>query len=256
MCPLITNIQKYSIHDGPGIRTTVFFKGCPLRCAWCHNPETQSFDNEVWNDGEKVANETDVDKLMVEILKDRIFYEESGGGVTLSGGEVLAQDGVFLRKLLDRLYDEAIPVFIDTCGAVAYEKIAAVKDRTRAFLYDLKLMDSELHRRYTGSGNELILENLKRLKEEGAEIYIRVPAIKGLSAGRDNIDKMMDFLKGNGIRPEGINLLPYHDTGSGKYQRLGRTYEGTGFEAPDKEELEELVKLFTEAGFNNVKIGG
>ena len=256
MCPFITNVQKYSIHDGPGIRTTVFFKGCPLRCAWCHNPETQSFENETWDSGEEVAHEADPDALMDEILKDRIFYDESGGGVTLSGGEVLAQDEDFLLMLLDRLNSEAISVFIDTCGAVPCDRILSLKDKVRAFLYDLKLMDSRIHRKYTGSGNELILENLKQLAEDGTAIYIRVPMIKGLTAARDNIHAMLDFLGENRIEPEGVNLLPYHDTGSGKYQRLGRLYEGEGFEAPDKVELEEIAKLFVSAGYRNVKIGG
>ena len=256
MCPLITNIQKYSIHDGPGIRTTVFFKGCPLHCLWCHNPETQSFENEIWDDGEGVAREVDVDGLMEEILKDRIFYDESGGGVTLSGGEVLAQDGEFLLELLRRLKSEAIPVFIDTCGAVPYERIKPLLAYVRAFLYDLKLMDSEEHKKYTGSGNGLILDNLKQLWEDGAVIYIRVPMIKGLSAEKSNIDRMVEFLKDNGIKPEGINLLPYHDTGSGKYQRLGRAYEGESFEAPGSDEMEEYVNQLVSAGFKNVRIGG
>ena len=256
MCSLITNIQKYSIHDGPGIRTTVFFKGCPLHCLWCHNPETQSFENEIWDDGEGVAREVDIDGLMEEILKDRIFYDESGGGVTLSGGEVLAQDGEFLLELLRRLKSEAIPVFIDTCGVVPYERIKPLLAYIRAFLYDLKLMDSEEHRRYTGSGNGLILDNLKRLWEDGAAIYVRVPMIKGLSAEKSNIDRMAEFLKDNGIKPEGINLLPYHDTGSGKYQRLGKTYEGESFEAPGSDEMEEYVKQLVSTGFKNVRIGG
>ena len=256
MAPLITNIQKYSIHDGPGIRTTCFFKGCPLRCGWCHNPETQSFENEKWDDGELVAHETSVEELMEAILKDRIFYDESGGGATLSGGEVLSQEQGFLLELLQRLKAEAIPVFIDTCGAVPYEKIEPLLGYIRGFLYDLKLMDSEEHRKYTGSGNELILENLERLKDAGATVYIRVPMIQKLSASTENIDQMIGFLRSKGIAPEGINLLPYHNTGSGKYQRLGRAYEGEDFEAPGKDEMEEYVKRLTAVGFKNVRIGG
>ncbi len=256
MCPLFTNIQKYSIHDGQGIRTTVFFKGCPLRCAWCHNPETQSFDNESWDNGEDAARVYTVGELIKEILKDRIFYEESGGGVTLSGGEVLAQDMDYLDELLDRLKDEAVTVFIDTCGAVEYSRIERVRNRVSAFLYDLKLMDEELHRKYTGTGNKEILDNLKRLSVTGADIYIRIPMIKGLSADDDNIKKTIGFLKENGINCREIDLLPYHDTGSGKYERLGREYTAGYMEAPDDAEMERFAQMFRSAGFVNVKAGG
>lgn len=256
MCPYVTNIQKYSVHDGEGIRTTIFFKGCPLRCMWCHNPETQSFENEFWVDGEAVAAERSVEELVKEVLKDRIFYDESGGGVTLSGGEVLSQDIDFVSELIERLDKEGISIYIDTCGAVPYENIVRVKDKVSAFLYDIKLMDSKLHRKYTGAGNEEILENLKRLSRDGAGIFIRVPIIPGLSGTEENISRMAGFLADSNINVRGINLLPYHDTGSGKYQRLGRSYEGTGFAAPGINEMKKYIELLKTAGFKNVKTGG
>ena len=305
----ITDIQKYSIHDGEGIRTTIFFKGCPLRCQWCHNPETQRYDREVFfyeerctgcgacmqdcphqairygsegTDTGKLLAVTDrslcracgdcvdscvnnareicgrsytVRELVEEALKDRAFYETSGGGVTLSGGEVLTQDTAYILELVKGLHQRGISVNIDTCGLVDYDVIAKVLPYTNVFLYDLKLMNREEHLRYTGVSNERILENLIRLAKDGGRIWVRIPVIGGVNDTTENMEQTVAFLKENGICPEHIHLLPYHDTGSGKYGRLDRDYQ-QDFTVPDKETLERLQHIFTDAGFADVRIGG
>ena len=299
----ITNIQKFSIHDGDGIRTSVFFKGCPLKCEWCHNPETQSFDREMqfdsgkcvgcgacakvcpshalaMKDGKPVLNkenctlcgkcenfcpaglreiigrEYTVKELVKELLKDQMFYEESGGGVTLSGGEVMAMDTDYILAVSKELKRQDINLTIDTCGYAPYEKFQAILPYVDTFLYDVKVMDPELHRQYMGVDNKLILENLMRLSEDGARIYIRIPTIKEVNGNEKNMKETIAFLKRHDIHPPQINLLPYHDTGSGKYPKLDMEYKGKDLHAPDKAEMEELKKLFIDAGFQNTKIGG
>lgn len=303
---VITNIQKYSIHDGDGIRTTVFFKGCPLRCVWCHNPETQRFERELQFDQSKCTGcrrceqvcpqhaisfsapgapaKTDPEKctlcgrctdrcvneardiigetysqkeLMKELLKDRIFYEQSGGGVTLSGGEVMAQQEFSeVVSLASKLHRNGIAVNIDTCGYAPYERFREILPYTDTFLYDIKVMDPETHRRVIGTDNKQILDNLKCLSRDGAKIYLRIPTIPGISGTKENMDKVIAFLKENDIRPDQINLLPYHDTGKGKYAKLGRNYPGEDCEVPSSEMMDAFSAQFTQAGFSNVKIGG
>lgn len=302
MC-LITNIQRYSIHDGDGIRTTVFFKGCPLRCVWCHNPETQHKSRELLCNGEKCTGcgacasvcpqkaisvkngkaQTDrklctacgacaevcvlnlreiagrdytVKELVNELLKDQIFYEESGGGVTFSGGEVMAMDMDYILEAAKELKRQGIPLAIDTCGYVPYERFQKILPYTDVFLYDVKVMDEELHKKYTGVDNRLILENLVRLAHDGAGICVRIPTVKEVNGNEQNMKKIIAFLQEHDIHPIQINLLPYHDTGSGKYRKLDMAYKGTDLHAPDKEEMETLTDLFINAGFKNTKTGG
>lgn len=299
----ITNIQKFSIHDGDGIRTTVFFKGCPLKCEWCHNPETQRYNKEVQFDREKcagcetcakicpshaivmeegrpvlnkdvctlcgkcenfcpegvreiVGHEYTVKELVKELLKDQMFYEESGGGVTLSGGEVMTMDTDFIVAIAKELKRQDVSLTIDTCGYANYEKFQAILPYVNTFLYDLKIMDPELHEKYVGVDNKLILDNLIRLSADGARIYIRIPVIKEVNGNEENMKETIAFLKEHDIHPAQVNLLPYHDTGSGKYRKLDMEYKGTDLHAPDKEELETFVQLFINAGFQNTKIGG
>lgn len=299
----ITNIQKFSIHDGDGIRTSVFFKGCPLRCEWCHNPETQRFEQEMqfdvgkcvgcgtcvkvcpsqaltMKDGrpvldkelctlcgkcenfcpvgirEIVGREYTVKELVKELMKDQIFYEDSGGGVTLSGGEVMAMDMDYVLAIAKELKRQDVSLTIDTCGYVPYEKFQAILPYVNTFLYDVKVMDPELHKKYIGVDNKLILENLIRLSQDGARIYIRIPTIKEVNGNGENMKETIAFLKKHDIHPLQVNLLPYHDTGSSKYPKLDMEYKGTDLHAPDKKEMEGFVQLFIDAGFQNTKIGG
>lgn len=300
----ITNIQKFSIHDGDGIRTTVFFKGCPLKCEWCHNPETQRFEKEMQVDREKctgcgtcasvcpngavrmtedhrpawdpkactfcgkcenfcpagvreiVGREYTVKELTKELMKDQMFYEESGGGVTFSGGEVMSMDMDFILAMAKELKRQDVTLTIDTCGYVPYERFEKILPYVNTFLYDVKVMDPELHKKYMGTDNKLILENLIRLSQDGARIYIRIPTIKEVNGNEENMKETIAFLKEHDIHPAGVNLLPYHDTGSGKYAKLDMEYKGTDLHAPDKEEMEALAALFVNAGFTNTKIGG
>lgn len=302
MC-LITNIQRYSIHDGEGIRTTVFFKGCPLRCVWCHNPEAQNRGRELLCSAEKctgcgacaavcpqkavslkngtartdrklctacgacaevcvlnlreiAGREYTVKELTAELLKDQIFYEESGGGVTFSGGEVMAMDMDFILEAAKELKRQGIPLAIDTCGYVPYERFQKILPYTDVFLYDVKVMDEGLHKKYTGVDNRLILENLVRLAHDGAGICVRIPTVKEVNGDERSMKEIIAFLQEHDIHPIQINLLPYHDTGSGKYRKLDTAYKGTDLHAPDKEEMEVLTALFINAGFKNTKTGG
>ena len=300
---LITNVQKFSIHDGDGIRTSVFFKGCPLKCEWCHNPETQRFEKEMQCDKEKcvgcgtcakvcpngaismengkpemkkdactfcgkcvnfcpigireiIGREYSVKELIKELMKDQMFYEESGCGVTLSGGEVMAMDIDYILAIAKELKRQDVTLTIDTCGYVPYEKFQAILPYVHTFLYDVKVMDPKLHKKYIGVDNQLILDNLIRLAADGARIYIRIPTIKEVNGNEKNMKETIAFLKEHDIHPAQINLLPYHDTGSGKYSKLDMEYKGTDLHAPEKEEMESFVRLFVESGFQNTKIGG
>ena len=299
----ITNIQKFSIHDGDGIRTTVFFKGCPLKCEWCHNPETQRFEREMQVDREKctgcgtcqavcpagavhmedgqsvldaaactlcgkcvnfcpaglreiVGQEYPVRELVRELMKDQMFYEESGGGVTFSGGEVMAMDMDFVLAVARELKKQGVTLTIDTCGYVPYERFQMLLPYVDTFLYDVKVMDPELHKKYIGTDNSLILDNLVRLARDGARIYIRIPTVKEVNGNEQNMRETIAFLQEYDIHPAQVNLLPYHDAGSGKYRKLDMEYKGTDLHAPEREEMEALAALFVDAGFKNTKIGG
>ena len=300
----VTNIQKYSIHDGDGIRTTVFFKGCHLRCWWCHNPETQRFEPELQVDTPKctgcgrcaavcpqgaitispegkavtdrdkctvcgtcenaclgnyrtvVGREYTVKELVKICLQDQMFYEESGGGVTLSGGEVMAMDIEYIRYLVKALYHEGIDVTIDTCGQAPWSNYESIMLYVHTWLYDVKVMDEEKHKKYIGMSNKVILDNLKGLAKGGARIYIRIPTVKEVNGDHESMQAIIDFLKENDVRPPQVNLLPYHSTGSHKYGKLGREYLAEEMTTPTDEEMQSFVKQWNDAGFANVKIGG
>ncbi|MCR5004732.1 MAG: glycyl-radical enzyme activating protein [Clostridiales bacterium] len=295
MNPVLFNIQKFSIHDGAGIRTTVFFKGCPLRCLWCHNPESQRYTPEImyyadrcvhcgacaavcpthaisediqmdrsrceacglcttyclYGARERVGYQEDVDVLIDEILKDAPFYEVSGGGVTLSGGEPLAQDMDYIESICRRLKRRGYRVDIDTCGHVPYDHFARILPYVDTFLYDLKHMDPEKHKALTGVSNEAILKNLRQLSDDGGRIRLRLPLISGLNDDEAEIRALCALLAE--IHVEGIHLLPYHTAGSDKYERLGEK-ERT-FKAPSEERLHEIRSTFLSCGIP-VKIGG
>ncbi len=301
--PTVFNIQKYSIHDGNGIRTTLFFKGCPLSCQWCHNPESQRYPVEllyyherctycgtcvevcpqkasVW-DGRRVkvdrskctacgicadeclagareiAGKTyTVDELVQEAAKDQMFYEESGGGVTLSGGEVMCQDMDFIETLCKKLSRRGYSIDIDTCGYAPYENFARILPYVDVFLYDIKLMDPEKHKKFVGVDNHQILQNLIQLNRDGAKINIRIPVIQGVNAEDSFIKEVIRFLQENQIRTVGVNLLPYHNTGKSKYANLDRGYAEELYKVPPTEQMERFRQMFQMSGFQNIKIGG
>ncbi|MEG1049301.1 MAG: glycyl-radical enzyme activating protein [Oscillospiraceae bacterium] len=301
--PFVFNIQKYSIHDGNGIRTTLFFKGCPLTCLWCHNPESQRFPTELMVyrnrcvdcgacipscpnnanklvDGHLVMDRTlcnacgkcvdsclqnareiigktyTIKELVKEASKDMMFYEESGGGITLSGGEVMSQNIDYLAELCEKLYDKGFSVNIDTCGYAPYEKFKRILPFVDTFLYDIKLMDNEKHKKYIGVGNELILENLIKLNADGAKINVRIPIIAGVNDSDEFIDDTIKFLKDNKIRTTQINLLPYHNIAKDKYENLNRLYQDDEMRVPSRESMELFRDKFISHGHNNIKIGG
>lgn len=205
---------------------------------------------------EIVGKEYAVEELVKELRKDEMFYEQSGGGVTLSGGEVMTADMDYVEALCKRLNRLGITVTIDTCGYAPYENFERLLPYIDTFLYDIKTMDNEVHKKYMGAGNELILSNLERLSEAGARIYIRIPVIKEVNGMGGAMQTVISYLLEKNIHTAGVNLLPYHNTGSAKYEKLGVKYEGAKLHAPEKEEMEYFVTLFKEAGFHNVKIGG
>ena len=205
---------------------------------------------------EFVGDEYNISKLVKEIEKDSIFYEESGGGVTLSGGEVMCQDMDYICELAEKLHNKGIDIAIDTCGYAPkenFERIVPLADR---FLFDIKLVDNELHKKFTDKSNDLILENLKYLNSVGANINIRIPLIEGVNVDDKNneVRKIIELLKPMNI--SSVNLLPYHNIMEHKYCKLGMKYQGEVFKKPSPEKLEEIKNLFLINNFNNVKIGG
>jgi len=293
------NIQKFSLHDGPGIRTTLFFKGCPLRCKWCHNPEGLSSKIEILYNKDKctlcgecikrcpksaislinkrietdvakccfcdecthycvngareiAGKEYSIEELVKIILKDKIFYEESNGGVTLSGGEPVMQTE-FVEELLKRLKQENIHTAVDTSGIMPFECYERIYKYTDLFLYDIKLIDDEKHKKFTGLSNAIILDNLKRLSKIHSNINIRLPIIEGVNADDEHINGVINLIDDLGIK--NVNLLPYHDISRHKYKKLDMEYDGLEMNVPSSEKMEEFKTRMENAGYN-AKIGG
>jgi pyruvate formate lyase activating enzyme len=290
---LVFNIQRYSLHDGPGIRTTVFLKGCPLCCEWCHNPEGMSPRKELLvvesrcivcgecrracpfsqsragagvlptrNEDctycgecveacptgarQMVGTEMTVAEVMEEILKDRIFYEDSAGGATFSGGEPLMQPA-FLRELLEECCARGIHTAVDTCGFGCTDHLLAVARLADLVLYDVKLMDDARHRQHTGVSNKPILENLKVLDQIHQNIWLRVPVIPGVNDDAENLQAIARFASGiHGVRQ--VTLLPYHQTGVQKYRRLGGGYVLDGVQPPSAEAMGQAADAFRSCG--------
>lgn len=250
--PYIFNIQKFSVHDGPGIRTTVFFKGCPLRCLWCHNPESQNAQQEIMVDKDQkekqVGIEYSIPELVKLLKKDQIFYDQSGGGVTLSGGEVMVQNMDYVLELVKALDRQGISVVIDTCGYAPKENFEKILPYTELFLYDLKMLDDEKHRKYTGVSNQRILENLKFLSDRGAAVELRMIVVKDINMEETDIAGALQWLKKEKIKLKQITLLPYHDFGRDKYRQLSRECT-QNFQKPEMVELEHVKDVLKSGGY-------
>ena len=268
----VFDIERGSYVDGPGIRTTVFFKGCNLHCAWCHNPESQSVEKQKMrfpskctgcgtckticpsaegctlcgkceaycpNDAIRICGkEMTPDEILDEIQKDVNYYDNTGGGVTFSGGECMLQIDA-LTELLRLCKEHGIHTAVDTAGHVPYDYFERILPFTDLFLLDLKCMDPERHRIFTGVTNDRILSNLKALLKTQAHIWIRIPVVVGVNDTEEEMESVRQFFSFYGA-PEKIELLPYHKMGEHKYAALGRSLKA--FEIPTKERIDELYK--------------
>ncbi len=298
---LIFDVKRYAINDGPGIRATVFLKGCPLQCKWCHNPESLSANVQKMYSKSKcigclscvdvcpedactmtvdgIVTDTSlctlcgkcaeicptkatemsgrivtVDEIVKIIDKERIFFDQSGGGVTFSGGEPLMQSE-FLIAVLAECGVRGIHRTVDTTGFAPTKRLLEVAKHTDHFLYDVKVMDSERHKRWTSIGNEKILHNLRVLSEIGASINIRLPLINNVNDDLENIEQTALFVAGLAGRKKRINILPYHNIAAGKYQKLGEVFDAGIMAEPGDDDLAKVVRTF--AGFGlEAMIGG
>jgi pyruvate formate lyase activating enzyme len=301
------DIQGFSVHDGPGIRLTLFMKGCPLRCPWCHSPESQEFQTELnWLNirclgiddcglclgvcprdaitkgpvaqnaaGEDIVyplvdktkcndcglcaeacnaqalymcgTDRTIEEVMHRLLRDKPFFEESGGGVTVSGGECLCQPE-FTRELLKQCKENGIHTAVDTTGFVKWETIASVLPYTDLFLYDLKCMDSSLHKQATGVPNELILENIKKIAAAGGRLWVRIPVIPLFNDSSGHFDNYGNFLSEIKDAVDLVQLLPYHKMGVSKYSRLLRNEKVFVAEPPSDKLMEERKKQLESYG--------
>ena len=295
----VFDVKKFSIHDGPGIRTTVFFKGCPMDCWWCHNPESQAPGPEmmfrarrcihcgacapacpqgaisiegdvVTTDGEKctlcgacveicyaqaremVGQKMTVAQVMAQIEQDVVFYDESGGGVTFSGGEPLSQRD-FLLALLRACKEKEIHTTLDTCGLATWDALESVREHVDLFLYDLKLVDDARHLKFTGVSNALILKNLRALSERGHDIMLRVPIVPGVNDADEDV-RHIGALAATLPHLQGVDILPYHHIHVDKYERLNKVYRLPDTRPPSPERMAEITHILQ--GFDlDVKTG-
>jgi len=251
---IIFDIKKFSIHDGPGIRTTVFLKGCPLQCRWCHNPEGQSPEPETMSGRKKTAgSEVTVDWVIKEIEKDRIFYEQSNGGATFSGGEPLMQPE-FLRRLLAACREKKIHTALDTSGYAPPELFRTFFDAADLFLFDCKLIDEQLHKKYTGVSNKTILANLAALDKADKRIFVRYLVVPGITDNTEHIEAAAAVIAS--LRNvEEVDVLGYHKLAAEKYRRLGKEFTMGTVDAPSDQILETVKKTFERHGLKAC-IGG
>ena len=293
-------IKRYALHDGPHLRTTVFFKGCPLACEWCHNPEGIDFGIKVISLPDKcvgcsacVSNcrqqalaltptgisrnysnctaclqcvdtcpalaqeatgrQLTIDEVMAEIKKDQIFFDQSGGGVTFSGGEPLSQPEQLLA-LLKECGKLELHRAVDTSGLAATETLLEVADHTELFLYDLKHMDINTHRTYTGVDNRQIIANFKTLAARDIPVRVRIPLVAGINDSEDNIAQTCALIS-NAQNVQGVDILPYHPSAKAKYRKLQLKYMGEDLMAPTNERIESIAETFRSC-VPDVHIGG
>ena len=246
---LIFNIQKFSLHDGAGIRTSVFFQGCNMRCKWCSNPESLETRPERQNSGARCYT---VPELMAELVKDKAFYDASGGGVTLTGGEPLLQPE-FVCELCDSLRAAEIGIALETSANVTEDVFQSVLHKFNAIHIDMKHYDAEAHRRGTGTGNARIVPNIISALESGVRTIIRIPVIPGFNDSPDDIRGFAALLDLVGARD--VQLLPFHQLGESKYEKLGLKYEYTGTAQLYEENLEHFARVLRDT-VENVQIGG
>jgi pyruvate formate lyase activating enzyme len=263
---LIFSVKKYSIHDGPGIRVTFFMKGCPLSCLWCHNPEgisplqekvilTNRVGDREFNNAEEVGKWYTVEDIMEIIDKEKVFINQSKGGVTFSGGEPLFQSE-FLLEVLKACKSNGYHTAVDTSGYSSSENYYKILPYTDLFLFDIKHLDNAKHLEYTGVSNVMIQENFRMIVERGKDIMVRIPVVPGYNDDSENMQKLKQLLmtdKTNSVKK--INLLPYHKIGSSKYKKFNVQNKMKGVMPPSKERMNELKEFFSETGIR-VKIGG
>jgi len=299
--PLIFDIKRYSINDGPGIRATIFFKGCPLNCQWCHNPESISpkvqklftaakcigcgeccrvcpvsacslTPDGVATDGDlctlcgkcaevcpTLATEMSgryysVEELLEVVKKERPFFDQSGGGVTFSGGEPLLYPE-FLIEVLEACGRQDVHRAVDTSGFVKKETLLEVAQHTDLFLYDLKMLDAEKHKRYTGVDNRLILDNLAALAEYGAEVQVRIPLIGGVNDDDDSVAAMATYIADLPGEKRAVSILPFHDVARGKDEKLGQERDLAALYEPGSDALQKVIDVFAGYGLT-ATIGG
>lgn len=252
----IFDIQKFSVHDGPGVRTIVFLKGCALRCKWCCNPESQKFEIQkmMQNGKEKIVGKDVTVKEVLEIVKkDAPYYRRSGGGITLSGGEMLCQFD-FAYALLRCSKEASINTAVETTGFASFEKIEKLLPYIDTVLMDIKHVNSQKHKEFTTQPNDLILENAKKIAEKANKLIIRVPVIPTFNDTEYEIDSIAEFVTSLKNVNE-INLLPYHNFGKDKYVGLGREYPMGDTPSPTDEHMEKLKAVVEKRGLY-CKIGG